>query len=63
MSAPKTKTPDDDGPAKTYFEHARRFPEPGGAKPGDAYPKLPADNPWASDPAGPEPLIDRSEDQ
>jgi hypothetical protein len=61
MSAPKTKTPDDDGPAKTYFEHARRFPQPGGARPGDAYPKLPSENPWATDlPA--EPTIDRSED-
>jgi hypothetical protein len=53
---------DNDQPARTYFQWARRFPEPSGAKPGDAYPKLPSTNPWAVDPVPPEPSIDRSED-
>jgi hypothetical protein len=39
----------------------RQLDEPGGNEPGDI-PKLPADSPWASDPVGPEPLIDRTED-
>jgi hypothetical protein len=60
--SPKTKTPTDDAPASTYFEHAWKFPEPSGAKPGDPYPKLPKGNPWAVDPCGDEPLIDRTED-
>jgi hypothetical protein len=56
MTKPK---PDDDDSPKTYFEHARRST---GAKPGDPVPKLPASNPWAADPCGDEPLIDRRED-
>jgi hypothetical protein len=59
---PPPKTPADDAPAKTYFEHAWKFPEPSGAKPGDAYPKLPSTNPWARDPVPDEPSIDRRED-
>ena len=52
----------------TYFEIEQRKrlnPEPGEDK-SDAvpqYPKLPKNNPWASDLVGPEPLIDRTEDQ
>jgi hypothetical protein len=53
--------PEDEAP-KTYFEHAWKFPQPGGDKPGDPIPKLPAGNPWAADPCGDEPLIDRRED-
>jgi hypothetical protein len=46
---------------RSYFEHSRAFAEPGGARAGDDYPRLPADNPWASE-LPPEPTIDRSED-
>jgi hypothetical protein len=62
MSAPTIPT---DREPVTYFELQRRrdrTPEPGESNGGDI-PKLPADSPWASDPCGPEPLIDRTEDQ
>jgi hypothetical protein len=58
---------DDDRPL-TYFELQRRLsanPElgPSPPKPGDEQlPPLPPDSPWAGDPVGPEPLINRTED-
>jgi hypothetical protein len=55
-------TRDDDNAPQTYFEYARRFPEPGGTKPGDAWPRLPSENPWATElPA--EPTVNREEDK
>jgi hypothetical protein len=48
----------------TYFELARRSKvDPGDTPaPGDTIPPQPSSSPWASDPVGPEPLIDRTED-
>jgi hypothetical protein len=41
---------DNDQPANTYFEHARRFPDPGGAKSGgEPLPTpLPPSSPWSA---------------
>jgi hypothetical protein len=61
MTTPK---PDDDAPT-SYFEMQRRRMGLDGvddAEINEAIPKLPATSPWSSDPCGPEPLIDRSED-
>jgi hypothetical protein len=63
VSAPKTRAGDRE--PVSYFEMERRrrqLDEPAGNEPSDI-PKLPADSPWASDPVGPEPLIDRTEDK
>jgi hypothetical protein len=54
---------DDDKPASTYFDLQRRASANPGEPPiGTAIPPLPPSSPWASDPVGPEPLIDRTED-
>ena len=48
----------------SYFEMERRrrqLDEPAENVPGDI-PKLPPSSPWAADPVGPEPPIDRRED-
>ena len=47
----------------TYFQLQRNrdgLPEPGEEKPAPVMPPLPPSSPFASDPVGPEPLIDRS---
>ena len=49
--------------ATTYFQLQRNrdgLPEPGESKPAPVMPPLPPSSPFASDPVGPEPLIDRS---
>jgi hypothetical protein len=63
--SPKTKTPTDDSrePVSLFeLERRRRHLEPGEGTISDDIPRLPASSPWASDPCGKEPNIDRSED-
>jgi hypothetical protein len=51
--------------ATTYFQVQRNrdgLPEPGESIPAPVMPPLPPSSPFASDPVGPEPLVDRSED-
>jgi hypothetical protein len=46
----------------TYFELERRKIADPNEPPSDTIPPLPPSSPWASDPVGPEPTIDRTED-
>ena len=58
-----TNIPEDDTP-KTWFEWEQRKvsrPEVKGAI-NEALPPQPPNSPWAADPVGPEPLIDRTDD-
>jgi hypothetical protein len=63
---PKSKQPDNaaEQEVTSYFllEQRRRQLDDDKGNISDAYPKLPRNSPWASDPVGPEPLIDRRED-
>jgi hypothetical protein len=67
MSAPPPKPHDSgDKEPSTYFEiEQARLDNPGEAKVGGTVhqlPPLPASSPWAGDPVGPEPTINREED-
>jgi hypothetical protein len=61
-----SKPHSDDGPeATTYFQLQRNrdgLPEPGESKPAPVMPPLPPSSPFASDPCGDEPPVDRSDD-
>jgi hypothetical protein len=64
MSKPHDDRKDEPKPYSTYFEYERqRILGPGEDKVGTSGTvplQQPPNSPWASDPVGPEPLVDRS---
>lgn len=55
--------PNEDAPKTLHEMQRRKMGQDDDAEIGAAIPPLPSDNPWASDPVGPEPPVDRSEDR